>query len=805
MTKKSLNKTQQIAVAKGNSNEWDLSTLVTLLLQIARPNTLTSTDIQQLDDEDKLLKDLIDIRNKLEHHPSKSITNTHFNQFWNELSQILLNFGDNKAELDKIKDDSIFESRAQQISEENVKEAQRLNSLGANAHKEKNYTEAITFFTKSIELADISDHDRAIFYSNLSSSRLALFEQQNEAYSSHTLELINANDQRYHALQDAKHARNLSSVWWKGHFRVGQVYAVLNEHKKAIKSFEEALALSPTNQKILMALDDSRSIYSRQLRNEHFDPRFTRGTGSEQLKKLEEKFGIDPKLIRELKSVVEVVDPATGYILKGHEYFYGDIGIEQDYEKAVYYYSKAAELGNAEGIYNLACLIDRGLGVSKDHQRAHELLIQAANQSPIHPLFTAGKNVGVAEAEHALGLRYAEGIVVHKHAATAAYWYERATEHGSGEAANNLAIMYESGVGVRKNLKKAEELFELAAKRDDPNAMLRLAELLLQKGDLQMAKIWHDRACESGNLSAKIHQLEFQEAMEKIKNSKNHKSFNAIEVDNIMETASKLFKMHSTVYRLSNGRYKYDYEMIHEYAERGSKTAQIMRSAMQHYMLSMKLLMDNENLTEDQENEFVYQLAQCYRLEHIVAAFPQEFFQKRNDIVNRVLQRCNTQQNLNCSELDINVRICYAIIHMDSFEMIDRFLLRCIKKYPRTVFFYQLSGNVYGWLKRYDRSLYMSNQGLELSTNHCGLLYCRAVALRLFEKGINETVKAYEAFLTIAPKDHRKVPESYYAIASCYAIRDKFKNLSDLVRKTCTRRRSRKITTSMLFTIRIKQ
>ena len=84
--KKSLNKIQEISVSKGDSNQWDSSTLIALLLQITRPGTLSSTDIQQLDNEDKLLKDLTNIRNKIAHHPSKSITAVEFSQFWTDLS-----------------------------------------------------------------------------------------------------------------------------------------------------------------------------------------------------------------------------------------------------------------------------------------------------------------------------------------------------------------------------------------------------------------------------------------------------------------------------------------------------------------------------------------------------------------------------------------------------------------------------------------------------------------------------------------------------------------------------------------------
>ena len=56
-----------------DSNEWDLTTLTAFLMNGDRPTTLDTAQIQQLDQEDKLVKQLRDIRNKLAHHASKSV------------------------------------------------------------------------------------------------------------------------------------------------------------------------------------------------------------------------------------------------------------------------------------------------------------------------------------------------------------------------------------------------------------------------------------------------------------------------------------------------------------------------------------------------------------------------------------------------------------------------------------------------------------------------------------------------------------------------------------------------------------
>ncbi|CAF4821226.1 unnamed protein product, partial [Rotaria sp. Silwood2] len=121
---------QKTSVSNGNSDEWDVTTLTTLLLFIDRSKTLSTSEIQQLDQEEKLLQQLREIRNKLAHNATKSVDDVQFNQLWTDLAAILVAFGDVDTELDKLKDDSVFESSKQPINEENMKEALRLNSLG---------------------------------------------------------------------------------------------------------------------------------------------------------------------------------------------------------------------------------------------------------------------------------------------------------------------------------------------------------------------------------------------------------------------------------------------------------------------------------------------------------------------------------------------------------------------------------------------------------------------------------------------------------------------------------------------------
>ena len=760
---------QKTSIAAGDTNEWDLTTLTVLLLNVERPITLKPVQIQQIDAEDRFLLQLREIRNKLAHHASKSVVDVDFEKDWTALVAILMALGDVESELDKVKDDSVFESSSQSINKINVRAATHWNALGTQAHKDRKLSDAIDLFTKATVLPGVANHERAVFFSNMSSSRLALYEQI--FTSSSRADINGASDQRYRALQDAKQARILWPTWWKGHFRVGKVYATLNENDKAITSFERALALAPTNDEIKNALVDARQTHSRQLRQEHLDPRLQPITMDEHLNEMKTKFGFDPQHIRFSHSLVESIDPVAADVVKGHKYEHGDVDIKQDYEQAARYFAKAARQGNAEGIYNLARLTDRGLGVKKDYKAAHQLLEEAAAQPPQDPMFPSMPNLGVSAAEHALGLRYADGIGVAKNLATAAYWYQRAVDHDSPQSANNLGLIYQAGNGVDRNLEKAQQLFELSGRGGDPNAMLTLAQLLLyEKGDLEMAKIWYDRACEAGNLTAQAHRAQFEKVWQYKKESLNGLPSDFLQNMRAAKNFISSVTTPKSISKLSGYPYMKNYDLLHKHANRGSVTAQRLCDALDHFAKALKILTGNDSLSDEQENVFVHELSQCYRIEHFVGQFPGTTLRaKSENIINEVLHRCrNGCDTTTVAGLDEDARVCYATFHMGSFQLVASFLDLCKQKYSNSIYFFELGAAANVRLQNYEASLYDSNQGLMIDPNYCELLYFKAVALRLLGTDVKEAISAYRAFLSRAPKDHRKVPESYYAMASCH-------------------------------------
>jgi TPR repeat protein len=745
---------QITSICNGNSEDWDLTTLTALLLNIHRPKHLKLKEIQVLDKQDKLLKDLRNIRNELAHHATRRITDTDFNSSWQQLKSILTYFGEDDTELDKLKDDIEFKSLKETVDSESVKEMNELNVLGNQSFKDKNYIDAIKHFTKATTLPHILSKDRALLYSNLSRTRLALCEQSQENDSASNTP-VNVDDERYHASKDAKQARNLWPTWWKAHFRLGNAYVSMNEHEKAINSFERALALDPLNSEVKLALDNSRSEYSQQQRHEHLDPRLKPQTMGEHLKEMEEKFGIDPEQVRLGHLFAEMnSDTTLANVNKGHIYMHGDPdkGIKQDYDQAARYFAEAARQGNAEGMYNLALMYDRGLGVKKDHSLATQFFEKAALQTPTLPKTNLPNN-GVAEAQHALGLRYYNGIDVTKNFATAAKWYRRAAENGCGSAANNLGLMYADGGGIEQDSVKSEQWLHFAAKKGDPNAMLTMSILSLKANDFEMAKLWHQRACDAGHVMALANREEFLSTI----NQRQHL------VAELPPPLLHIFNESTKVTDLANikpmpsksSSFVYNYEQLQDYASKGSVTAKRLCNALEHYHMALYIIMEPGNIDE---NRFIHELAEAYCIEdpvvHIVGS---ELQQKFQTIINTLLK--SEPEN-------VDAQICYVYFHSDALEQNAKFLNKWKLKNPKSVHLYDVSAAVNCFLKRYQAALLDCNTGLKLDSMNDKLLYTKAVALRQLPNiDQNDIVAAYQKFLAAAPNDHRKVPESYYAMA----------------------------------------
>jgi len=164
----------------------------------------------------------------------------------------------------------------------------------------------------------------------------------------------------------------------------------------------------------------------------------------------------------------------------GHMYLKG-WGVPQDTDKAMYWFKKAAKQGNAEAeaalgnIYLRTAYLNtllshtfslrprKGIG-TEDYQKALYWFKKAAKQ-------------GNAEAENYIGIMYDKGLGVPQDYSKADYWYKKAAKQGYVIAEYNIGYMYEHGAGVPQNYSKAKYWLKKAAKKGSKSAKRELEHL----------------------------------------------------------------------------------------------------------------------------------------------------------------------------------------------------------------------------------------------------------------------------------------------------------------------------------------
>ena len=183
---------------------------------------------------------------------------------------------------------------------------------------------------------------------------------------------------------------------------------------------------------------------------------------------------------------------ATAQNSLGTCYIYGN-GVRQDYCEAVKWYQKAAEQGNATAQYNLGICYDIGRGVSQNYNEAVKWYKKAAEQ-------------GRADAQYNLGSCYYNGEGISQDYSEAANWYRKAAEQGYAKAQNTLGICYENGEGVIQDHSEAAKWYRKAADQGYAEAQYNLGSCYTNgegvNQDYTEAAKWYRKAANQGNASA---------------------------------------------------------------------------------------------------------------------------------------------------------------------------------------------------------------------------------------------------------------------------------------------------------------
>ena len=775
-----LGKPQQQQIAKGDTAHWDITTLLCLLTTLPRLLPANKKDRQF---EMGHWTALRTFRNGIAHHPSKSFTAGEFETHWSLVQPALLWLGADADTLQQLKSSQQPGGVAvippkRTVDKVAQHRATELRTTGNTAHEQQRYEDAIQLYSEGLLLPGLSDNDYAKLLSNRSASYLARHVRLHPEQLS-SLQLTRAES-------DAKEARDRCPDWWRPHFRLGRIRIHQQQFERAIRAFDKALALSPGQQETTDFISHCRQLLSRQERKDNVDHQQALNRQAEMLRQFQQTTGVDV-LSPEFAEKVERVDPASGHVMRGHRCRDG-LAVEQNYNKAADHYAKAAEVGHAEGMYALGQLYFHGhIGERPNYTTALRWFRKAAAQPS---LYTRGLcNVGVAEAQHSLGLCYDDGIGVAKSQGMALEWYKKSSSNGSAEAANNLGVHHSR----RGELDKAQQYWELAADRGCVKAMLSLSELCLRRHDAQMAVEWNNRAAANGSAEAAARLHEFNTAAQQEK--EKMQDGEVVEWERRQGLSSDGYNSEQRLHRwlastrspssaqgtlellhssrvahhskpaptsVATGSYKYDIEMLKQYQTAGSATARRMLIAVRCFIRAINALEAEEC------DRVVLELGECFLLEHIVATMAEPVKKLVMRSVDLVLAKCQLQEP---SKLDEYARICYSILHMEQPESVITFLQLCISRYPSRAFFHQLLGAMHGFLQQFDVGVRHLNDALALAPGDHQVMYEHAAMLRLAKHSNPETVMAgYLKYLDHCPSDDRKVPEACYAIAVYHVI-----------------------------------
>ena len=125
-----------------------------------------------------------------------------------------------------------------------------------------------------------------------------------------------------------------------------------------------------------------------------------------------------------------------------------------DFQTALKEWNPLADQGDADAQHNLGVMYANGRGVVEDDAEAARWYRLAADQ-------------GLADAQHNLGWMYADGEGVPEDDAEAVRWYRLAADQGLAGAQYNLGLMYANGEGVLQDNVTAHMWFNIAGANGD--------------------------------------------------------------------------------------------------------------------------------------------------------------------------------------------------------------------------------------------------------------------------------------------------------------------------------------------------
>jgi TPR repeat protein len=318
-----------------------------------------------------------------------------------------------------------------------------LKEQGNKYFSESSFDRAIDLYTEAIHRgAHLPPDTLATIYLN----RCSAYFRLTQATHVENKELLLLNAKR-----DAREGCKLTPDHPKPYYRLGIIYKAKEQYDKAIAELERASVLAPKDGDITRTLIDCRHLRGKQQRGEAFDTNYVPGSRfARDMQEFKSRTGYDELISLPTNTGIQEID-AAGHILRGHKHW-----AQNALTLAIQEYSRAAQLGNPEGMYNLGVCYSHGRGCKRDPMLAQYWYNIAIQQPRKHPKF-GYRNVGVAEAYHGLALYGLESSDPLKKR-EAVKMLRIAAEDGLREANNTLGTAYEHGTVVPQDYKKACEV-----------------------------------------------------------------------------------------------------------------------------------------------------------------------------------------------------------------------------------------------------------------------------------------------------------------------------------------------------------
>ena len=169
------------------------------------------------------------------------------------------------------------------------------------------------------------------------------------------------------------------------------------------------------------------------------------------------------------------------------------LGVKADLQKAAYFYKLAADKGHLDALYHLSSMLFNGSGIKKDTQQANRYLKIAADKGHLLSQLTFAYNAY-------------NGIGMTQNYSLAASYYKLAAEQNSPQGLCTYGIMAQSGKGMPQDSVLAVKCFRKAAFLGDPVGQYNYA-LMLQTGNgieknIYEASKYYKLAADNDNVEA---------------------------------------------------------------------------------------------------------------------------------------------------------------------------------------------------------------------------------------------------------------------------------------------------------------